>query len=225
MRKGVRCPCFAFVSLATISSFYILLYIFKPYSSFHHTVERSAFYGMEHRETYGMPLSFFKKDSIEIKREDWKKFAPKFAKAIIQYKSIPDDKKFFTQSASIHVTKSDYEFGDKFVATITSRDGEGRAKKFGGDYYRARLIRGNTDYPDGIPCRVFDNENGTYAVKAPLVLEGDLILEVRLVQSIEGTMETVRQTEAMTVWSTDFNAIFENRESGRCNVNLTDSIG
>ena len=135
-----------------------------------------------------------------------------------QCKSIPDDRIFLTKSASINVTKSEYEFGDEFVATITSRDGGERTKKFGGDYYRARLIRGIPYHPDGIPCRVVDNEDGAYTVKAPLVLKGKLNLNVVLVQSFEWIIQVEQMTEHLTSWNPKYFVTLESKEEVPCKV-------
>ena len=129
----------------------------------------------------------------------------------------------FPHSSSIKFLETHYTLGDKFRATITSLDRENRTKKFGGDYYRARLVRKTEDRPaDGIPCKVTDNHDGSYSVSAPLLLEGILVLEVKLVNSIEGIREIVEKTESKVVWLMRYEATLETKEKVTCNVELSE---
>ena len=127
-------------------------------------------------------------------------------------------------SRSFNVTpiKNSFAFGDEFIATISSMDSKGTLKTFGGDFYRARLIRrGGRNISDGIPCRLNDNEDGTYDVKAPLLLEGLLELEVKLVICFEGIRELLKQTKGLSYWGIHFIATLENGENTTCNMNFS----
>ena len=183
--------------------------------------KKSSFYGMIYAHTYGLVNSNAHIYSKNL--QDWRAYFPKMVAGIkAQEESNQlNDPKLYTQSVSISVRKRDHEFGDEFVATLTSRDGEGRAKKFGGDYYRARLIRGNTQYPDGIPCRVIDNEDGTYIVKAPLVLDGELVLDVTLVASVEVIRLVNQETAPIEAGEHKYFATLESGENVQCDVNLS----
>ena len=183
----------------------------------------SPFYGLLHKNTYGLPLSYFSVPPFQISKNDWKDFFPHVVKALeqLQAKNPASEVEFFTRSFAVTSTQLSYKTGDEFVATITSMDGKGRPKSFGGDYYRARLVRGNQIYPDGIPCRVTDNHNGTYTVNAPLVLKGSLKLEVKLVSPIETINEMIKQTEKLSSWGVPFYATLEKGEVVKCNVDLT----
>ena len=116
---------------------------------------------MLHRKTYGQPRSFLGNSKSEISNDDWKIH---FSKTVIALKAHnlnnpKHNSNLYTNSFSVFIQKSLYYVGDEFVATIRSFDSNKIQKLFGGDYYRARLIRNNSKYLDGIPCRVTDNEN------------------------------------------------------------------
>ena len=156
---------------------------------------KSPFYCMIYKESYGLPLSNQERQNYKEVYHDWKDYFPSLVASI--EKSVKENPtrnvKLFTKTASINLNKTEFRFGQEFVAIITSIDGEGRAKKFGGDYYRARLIRGNTKNPDGIPCRIIDNGDGTYTAKAPLLLEGHLKFDVVLSLSFGAILEVIDQ--------------------------------
>ena len=122
----------------------------------------------------------------------------------------------YTSSASIVIKNTYFTLGDEFTATIFSIDGRGRPKTFGGDYYRARLVRGNGTYPDGIPCRVIDNLDGSYTVKAPLLLEGKLTLIVILVLPVEGIRDAIEETSRYTCDLEGYIARLESNETVVC---------
>ena len=183
----------------------------------------SPFYGMNHRDTYGQPRSNFENRTLNISSVKWETFFPKTLRAVINMKTKTSvqNSKIFTSFFNVSLDKHNYYFGDEFTATIMSRDSTGNRKTFGGDYYRARLIRDNSLYPDGIPCRVTDNEDGSYTVKAPLVLNGRLTLEVVLVIPIEGIHEILEKTKDKPWWGAFFKAELESGEKVICNTNLS----
>ena len=187
----------------------------------------TPFYGLNHRDTYGLPLTYFTTKSFQSQKKDWKIYFPQTLSALHQLKvQNPNaNADLFTRSYVVTYKKTSYKIGDEFFATITSINGNGKPKGFGGDYYRARLIRRIDAYPDGIPCRVTDNNDGTYSVKVPLVLQGALKLDVKLVYSIETIHEVVNQTEVLTSWGLPFRATLESGENVTCNVDLTTQTG
>ena len=96
---------------------------------------------------------------------------------------------FTSPKSSILITKQkQYLVGHEFVAQIQARDLLNQSKGFGGDYFRAALINNSTsrsEYRDGIPCSVQDHLNGTYTLRAPLLVPGIYVLEVLLCASVE----------------------------------------
>ena len=65
-----------------------------------------------------------------------------------------------------------------------------------------------------------DNQDETYAVRAPLVLEGSLTLEVKLVVSLERIAEVVKQTEHLVHFEHDYIATLVSYENTIFNVNI-----
>ena len=187
----------------------------------------SPFYGMLFRDEYGLPLKNRPKveyyEQSKIEWHSWKSYFPdlmlnfqkldKFKPTLIQTMS--------TRFASVSFNRTNYILGEKFQATITSQDEKRRPKQFGGDYYRARLIQQNSfKASDGIPCKIVDNYDGTYAVTAPLLVKGPLILEVKLVNSVEAIRKIVIKTEQLITWRMKFMATLESGEVVMCNVQL-----
>jgi len=187
---------------------------------------RSIFYGMKRPEMYGWLLN----ETVSFKNElqDWKDFFPELMSNIKRQKQLNPtaDSNLFTHRASVMVTNVLLNVGDEFEATIISRDGRGRKKSIGGDYYRARLLKlgpsySFNSYPDGIPCRVIDNNNGTYTVKAPLIQQGMFQLDVTLVHTLESIIEIIKQTDGLATWGLQYQAKLQSNETVTCNMNLS----
>ena len=214
-----------------LSFIFVTLAIFIFYNNYYELVfwnqsvkaTKSPFYGMFHRESYGQPRSFLRNSKSEISNDDWKRFFPKTVTALQAHRlSNPKhNSNLYTNSFSVFIQNLFYYVGDEFVATIRSFDSNKSQKPFGGDYYRARLIRDNSKYPDGIPCRVTDNEDGSYTVKAPLVFAGRLTLEIVLVISLEGIYSIIEGTKHLPSWGHLFEAKLESGDKVICNSNLT----
>ena len=183
---------------------------------------KSAFYGMIHMDTYGFPITFYKNKSFEIKKEDWRVYFPQLVVALKMLMSLNPtvNSTLSTHSYTITLQKNNFIVGKMFYALITSLDKTGKAKTFGGDYYRARLIRDRQYFLDGIPCQVIDNDNGTYTVKALLLLQASLTLEVKLVISVEGIYDIIQQTEKLVHCEYDYIATLRSFETTTCNVNF-----
>ena len=182
----------------------------------------SPFYGMIYKNEYGLPVKGGIR-SIKIEN-NWKSYFPNLMKNLkkLEEFNLGLDNTLFTHSSSIKLIQTNYTLGDEFRATITSLDRENRPKKFGGDYYRARLVRKSEYRPsDGIPCKVTDNHDGTYSVSAPLLLQGSLVLEVTLVHSIEAIREVIQKTESKkSSWLIRFEGILETQEKVTCDLEL-----
>ena len=196
----------------------------KPNASFKVPPEtlfpNSRFYGMIHMNTYGWALS--ESVSFEEDWEDWKNYFPELMDNIQKQKeqNPNQDEKLLTRKVLVKVSKTKYRFGDEFVGTIVSLDGRGKPKTIGGDLYRARLVRHYGLYPDGIPCKVIDHNNGTYTIRAPLVIPGELKLNVTLVNTIEGIMELIDQSDNLTSWGLQFLGVLNSSEVVKCNMSL-----
>ena len=180
---------------------------------------KSPFYGMIYKDIYGLPMAAFTNESFDEEViESWTHYFPSLMSA------IENDNKFnpthnpayFTKSSVITLNKINYTLNDEFEATITSLDGQERRKIFGGDYYRARLVLDHERYSDGIPCKVIDNNNGTYTVKAPLVLEGSLTLDVKLVLTLQTIKRLINHTSFPCSNTTVYYSELESNETVRC---------
>ncbi|XP_035671690.1 NXPE family member 4-like [Branchiostoma floridae] len=91
-----------------------------------------------------------------------------------------------SQNTKIVVLNRDrpHRQGDVLTAIVTARDQEGRPKTYGGDFFRARLIR------DGSPQassagHIIDHDNGTYTVEFPLHWLGNVRIKIQLVHPSE----------------------------------------
>ena len=157
----------------------------------------SQFFGLKYKNTYGLPTNVESNYSTFYKQlfrglPKWENYFPEVRDAMQKYiltNFEKDPSKFTSFSSSCFVdTVGDYEVGEEFRATITVVDRKNRPKHFGGDYFRVRLMKTNSHdglLPDGIPCAVKDNTDGTYTVRAPLLVPGQFKLEVLLCSSVE----------------------------------------
>ena len=202
----------------------ILFHYQMDYSSMWTTSDlKSPFFGMFHRDTAGS-VNPSETKLYQFTEDVWKNFFPQLFTAIKIYRSKnpKQEKKLFTNSFSIQSSKSTFNFGQVLIATIVSIDAEGALKTFGGDFYRARLIRNDENHSDGIPCKVTDNNDGSYTVKSPVILlEGLLTLEVTLVFTCEGLDELTQKTDALYSWGHQYFAQLKTNEKVPCNVNLS----
>ena len=181
--------------------------------------KKSPFYGMVYKDIYGLPLAAITNESFdEEATESWTDYFPLLMSAIENDNKLnpSHNSTYFTTSGVITLSKTNYMLNDEFEATITSLDSKGRKKTFGGDYYRARLVRGDGKYPDGIPYEVIDNSNGTYTVKAPLVLEGLLTLDVKLVLTLQTIKRLINHTSFLCSNTTVYYSELESNETVRC---------
>ena len=101
---------------------------------------------MFYKESCGLPLIYHEhqnyKDVFQDRREYFLSLVVSIEKSLTEN---PTRRVIlFTKLSIINLSKT------QFVATITFIDGKGRAKKFGGDYLRARSIHDSTKNPNGI---------------------------------------------------------------------------
>ena len=184
---------------------------------------KSPFYGMVYQNLYGLPLSALSNKTFKEKIIDWwGNYFPVLLLAIEndQNQNPYQNESFFTKSGVVHLHKTNFTLHENFVATITSLDTTGRNRSWGGDHYRARIVRDNDNstYPDGIPCKVHDNNNGTYTVEAPLPLEGLLQLQVKLVNTLPRIRRIINLTTTNCITHNHFWMTLESNEVVLCAV-------
>ncbi|XP_076817776.1 NXPE family member 3-like [Clavelina lepadiformis] len=185
----------------------------------------SVWFGMKYKNTYGLPLSNDAIPPFKREEKDWINFFPDLLKSRQNYhlKNPLQDSDFFTRITSKVVTRNklSYSVGDVFVAHIQARDQLMRNKMFGGDYFRARFIRTRFgEAVDGIPCAIYDHANGTYTVKAPLLMSGDFTLEVKLLLSVEGIDRWINFTEAPTIKRSYHHTLLKSNKKVVCGFHL-----
>ncbi|XP_076801307.1 NXPE family member 3-like isoform X2 [Clavelina lepadiformis] len=156
----------------------------------------SAYYGNIYKDMYGHPVRNASIYGNETFKVDWKKYFPAIITSLKKYEvqnPTRDPAAFTSETSTVSLETSNKAFkvGDVLVAHIQAKDRLNRSKTFGGDYFRARLIRTepNGNLTDGIACKVKDHLNGSYTLQAPLLMAGTFILEVKL--AILQTNETV----------------------------------
>ncbi|XP_073698620.1 NXPE family member 3-like [Garra rufa] len=108
-------------------------------------------------------------------------------------------------SFSIVGVNESYKVGDKLYVTITARDHNKNPKRYGGDYFKAKLF--NSELNASVFGEVVDHRNGTYTVPLLLPWEGPAQVFVRLehsseaVQIIQKHRETPRTHFKGYFWS------------------------
>ncbi|XP_073698615.1 NXPE family member 3-like [Garra rufa] len=103
---------------------------------------------------------------------------------------IPDQNSYLNQSTSpVHSSfsivglKESYKVGEKISVTITARDHNKNLKRYGGDFFKAKLF--NSELKASVFGEVVDHRNGTYSVAFLLPWEGQAHVFVRLEHSSE----------------------------------------
>ncbi|KAL1281352.1 hypothetical protein QQF64_000155, partial [Cirrhinus molitorella] len=103
---------------------------------------------------------------------------------------IPDQITHLNQSTSpVHSSfsivglKESYKVGEKISVTITARDHKKNLKRYGGDFFKAKLF--NSELKASVYSEVVDHRNGTYSVVLLLPWEGQAQVFVRLEHSSE----------------------------------------
>uniref|UniRef100_A0A8C1WTH2 NXPE C-terminal domain-containing protein n=1 Tax=Cyprinus carpio TaxID=7962 RepID=A0A8C1WTH2_CYPCA len=104
---------------------------------------------------------------------------------------IPDQEIIYlNQSTSpVHSTfsivglKESYKVGEKISVIITARDHNKNLKRYGGDFFKAKLF--NAELKASVYGEVVDHRNGTYSIAFVLPWEGQAQVFVRLEHSSE----------------------------------------
>ncbi|XP_052451784.1 NXPE family member 3-like [Carassius gibelio] len=84
---------------------------------------------------------------------------------------------------SIVELKKSYKVGDNISVIITARDHNKNLKRYGGDFFKAKLF--NSELKASVYGEVVDHRNGTYSVVLLLPWEGQAQVFVRLEHSSE----------------------------------------
>ena len=194
----------------------------------------SQFFRMVYKDTYGLPSKYNKANHENFLKEfskdlpSWQNFMPNTATSLNQYKlhNPSGYSSAFTSAQSSSVlmpNQKQFNVGDIFTAQIQARDFLKRNKVFGGDYFRARLMRipsSGDKLEDGIPCFVEDHLNGSYTLRAPLLVPGTYKLDVILCASIEAIDAYVRWADGRMNQGFIFEATLISDETTACNSDL-----
>ena len=193
----------------------------------------SQFYKLSYKDTYGKP-TFCEpdRDTFYINYTKnlpaWEKFFPNLVTSLKKYAELNPVKnasKFTSPKSYINFNqvKKEYKVGETFEVSIQAIDFEGEKKRFGGDFFRARLLEVSTEnnsFPNGIPCNILDQMNGTYTVTAPLLVPGKFKLEVVLSTSVEAIAAYIDWTARRVHQGWVFEATLETDELVECNLDL-----
>ncbi|XP_054770555.2 NXPE family member 3-like isoform X1 [Lytechinus pictus] len=124
--------------------------------------------------------------------------------------------------------KKFYHVCDRIQVKITARNGRNEQKKYGGDYFRARIItndhKGNTksSMSDG---EIDDHGDGTYTATFSLKWPGEMVIRIYLVHPSEAVSVLQKQSQSQRarysykgIFCSDKGVVQEERE---CNVFLS----
>ncbi|KAL1281358.1 hypothetical protein QQF64_000161 [Cirrhinus molitorella] len=142
---------------------------------------------------------------------------------------IPDQITHLNQSTSpvqssfsIVGLKESYKVGENISVTITARDHNKNLKRYGGDFFKAKLF--NSELKASVYGEVVDHRNGTYSVDFLLPWEGQAKVSVRLEHSSE-VVQIIKKYTDSTFPRTHFIGYFESgpsktriREVVECNL-------
>ncbi|RXN12346.1 NXPE family member 3-like protein [Labeo rohita] len=142
---------------------------------------------------------------------------------------IPDQITYLNQSTSpVHSSfsvvglKESYKVGEKISVTITARDHNNNLKRYGGDFFKAKLF--NSELKASVYGEVVDHRNGTYSVDLLLPWEGQARVFVRLEHSSE-VVQILKKYRDSSFPRSHFNGYFESgpsktriREVVECNL-------
>ncbi|KAL1281357.1 hypothetical protein QQF64_000160, partial [Cirrhinus molitorella] len=142
---------------------------------------------------------------------------------------IPDQITHLNQSTSpVHSTftavglKESYKVGENISVTITARDHNKNLKRYGGDFFKAKLF--NSELKASVNGEVVDHRNGTYSVVFLLPWEGQAQVFVRLEHSSE-VVQIIKKYRESSFPRVHFKGYFESgpsktriREAVECNL-------
>ncbi|XP_050957176.1 NXPE family member 3-like isoform X2 [Labeo rohita] len=123
-------------------------------------------------------------------------------------------------SFSIVGLKESYKVGEKISVAITARDHNKNLKRYGGDFFKAKLF--NSELKASMYGEVVDHRNGTYSVDFLLPWEGQAQIFVRLEHSSEA-VQIIKKYRDSSFPRTHFKGYFRSgksrtREVVECNL-------
>ncbi|KAI2647375.1 NXPE family member 4 [Labeo rohita] len=125
-------------------------------------------------------------------------------------------------SFSVVGLKESYKVGEKISVTITARDHNKNLKRYGGDFFKAKLF--NSELKASVYGEVVDHRNGTYSVNFLLPWEGQAQVFVRLEHSSE-VVQILKKYRDSSFPRTHYQGYFESgpsktriREVVECNL-------
>lgn len=89
--------------------------------------------------------------------------------------------------------RQNYSVGDNITVVITARDGLKNPKRYGGDFFQAKLF--NTELKASVFGQVVDHNNGTYTANFTLLWEGLAKVSIRMIHSSEAVQVLDRHRE------------------------------
>ncbi|XP_016113747.1 NXPE family member 3-like [Sinocyclocheilus grahami] len=127
---------------------------------------------------------------------------------------IPDQEiSHLNQSTSpVHSTfsivglKESYKVGENISVIITARDHNKNLKRYGGDFFKAKLF--NAELKASVYGEVVDHRNGTYSVALLLPWEGQAQVSVRLEHSSE-VVQILKKYRESSFPRSHYNGYFE----------------
>uniref|UniRef100_H2YG94 Uncharacterized protein n=1 Tax=Ciona savignyi TaxID=51511 RepID=H2YG94_CIOSA len=120
-------------------------------------------------------------------------------------------------------TRLEYVVGEKLVAKVVAKDSFGNRKKYGGDYFYARLLSDRSqgsEVMEGITCDVVDHGDGSYTISAPLLFPGQSALHVDLVHPSDAVVALILETTGSSGSGINFISTYPSKENVKCNVGL-----
>ncbi|XP_067291710.1 NXPE family member 3-like [Pseudorasbora parva] len=124
---------------------------------------------------------------------------------------------------SIVGLRESYKVGEKITVTITARDHNKNLKRYGGDFFKAKLF--NSKLKASVYGEVVDHCNGTYSVALLLPWEGQAQVYVRLEHSSE-VVQILKKYRETSFPRSHYNGYYEGpgpnkiriREVVQCNL-------
>nr|XP_055053750.1 NXPE family member 3-like [Misgurnus anguillicaudatus] len=138
----------------------------------------------------------------------------------VSMSTSPDHSTFIFQNL-----KDSYQIGEELFVTIHARDFNNESKRYGGDFFQAKLFSSKSPKKASVFGEVMDLLNGSYSVHFLLPWVGEAQVAVRLIHSSEAVqvLKHHRATDSDRVF---FNGYFEGpgpngtrlTETVKCNV-------
>ncbi|XP_054831417.1 NXPE family member 3-like [Eublepharis macularius] len=120
--------------------------------------------------------------------------APPWTERAFHHSTSPQ-KSHYKLSHSQH----NYTVGDTLLVRLEARDHSGQPKRYGGDFFRAKVH--SPELKASVAGTVQDHSNGTYTLAFPLLWAGTVQVSVRLIHSSEAValLRHIRHSQPSTV--------------------------